>query len=511
MALSATAALQPQSNGHGQDEHDSDEFIIYSSHDENEEEEEESTTPHQQQVQSVHHEEHDDDKKEENENMKNHFVNIEELHSALVVPLSSRRRIRITKSEQRVIQKTFSLTKYTVYTLCCSPPMMDGVALSVCRRFNDFKWLRLQFLECFPSIYIPPIPRSKVLGRFAAKFLEQRKKDLERFLNRICGIKPLAESLVFTIFLSQPEETLAVSKQEISRNHSTNNRQKALCLQRLFPALSVHDEVVREYIDYNVYDIDLYHDEWHKNEVIAKYKESADRIIFGSEIKEIHAFLERVCSRMSSLCEAAERLDEKLPFLRNHSKKFHESFWKFHESDDVDGRSFYGWFRFNKAVHATNHELLSLSLKYELQDMAAFVELFEARNRFLSKLKSIISRNESWRKLIEAEYQMQPHQVAQVQGDYEEEKELRSLLLMMTKVLTQYNVNAVWKRLIGDWHAMIRRYAQRQLLCHQVLYAEAYQDVEDGADDEQEEEEEEYEYEPVFDEHFELKLMDAVG
>eukprot|EP01084_Bolivina_argentea_P076848 139320_1 len=180
-----------------------------------------------------------DDEKQETETKTQHSnpienmeIKIENLHKNLQVPLSSLRTVKISKIEERNEQKRLSKSKYTVYTIKCSPPIISDINISVCRRYNDFKWLRKVFIACYPSIFIPPIPPAQMIGRFNKKFTEQRKKDLERFLNRICAIKPLSESLVFTIFLSRPEKTFNVSKDEIKRNHIPTIKQKTQFMQK---------------------------------------------------------------------------------------------------------------------------------------------------------------------------------------------------------------------------------------------------------------------------------------
>eukprot|EP00123_Amoebidium_parasiticum_P000970 comp11931_c0_seq1/m.6596 comp11931_c0_seq1/g.6596 ORF comp11931_c0_seq1/g.6596 comp11931_c0_seq1/m.6596 type:complete len:160 (-) comp11931_c0_seq1:256-735(-) len=70
------------------------------------------------------------------------------------------------------------------------------------RRFSDFEWLKLE-LERDGKIVVPPLPSkaitrqmkiwSKDDGIFEENFIEERRRGLEEFINKIAG-HPLAQS-----------------------------------------------------------------------------------------------------------------------------------------------------------------------------------------------------------------------------------------------------------------------------------------------------------------------------
>lgn len=86
-----------------------------------------------------------------------------------------RRLIKVIDTEERKGR----IAKHTVYIIECNPAP-SGV-VTVARRFNDFKWLQQFFGRSFPSIFVPPLPPSSLLGRFEDTFIEERRKDLERY------------------------------------------------------------------------------------------------------------------------------------------------------------------------------------------------------------------------------------------------------------------------------------------------------------------------------------------
>eukprot|EP01083_Nonionella_stella_P306272 1072063_1 len=435
------------------------------------------------------------------------FVDIKSLHEKcnLQIKDGCARKIRITNVEEKHSHLPFS-TSYTTYTLVCDPPIINGVDLIVSRRYNDFKWLRAMFVKCFPSLFIPPIPPKQILGRFEKSFVAQRRKDLQRFLNRICQIKPLSESLLFTVFLSRPEDTFNVSKQEIEQHHVPTVKDKILFLSKTFPDYAIVDKYISDYIDST-------HIDFHQviktrsvpvddqRRVIMEYKQSADDLIFGAEISECYSFVKKVCDQLGALCGIQRKLNDKLLKLQQSTKAFHEAFWTLHTVIDQfknkttlpadaplslfgdDKRDFYGWYNYNATQCEVHEHFFWIHLNYQYEDMNAFMDIFSNRNRLIVEFVSITARNKTWQNLIEAEYELQPHQKTQIQMDYKLERLLRYLLMISTKVIINYNVYKIWNDLIRDWKEMIARYTQSQILAHQMLHAECYLEDSDDDDD----------------------------
>lgn len=93
--------------------------------------------------------------------------------------------------------------KYTDYEvkLKTNLPVFKSKESSVRRRYSDFEWLRSE-LERDSKIMVPPLP-GKALKRmlpfrgdegiFEEDFIEERRKGLEAFINKIAG-HPLAQN-----------------------------------------------------------------------------------------------------------------------------------------------------------------------------------------------------------------------------------------------------------------------------------------------------------------------------
>jgi len=143
-----------------------------------------------------------------NDNKNSHCTSGEHLIIFRPQRTQSPRKIEITGFEER---KT-KLSKWHVYIIECDPPY-SGV-INVARRYNDFKWLRSRLAIEFPGVFVPLLPPTKIMGRFEDEFVEERRYDLERFLQRIEEVKPFSESVSFRLFLSRPESTLAEGKKK---------------------------------------------------------------------------------------------------------------------------------------------------------------------------------------------------------------------------------------------------------------------------------------------------------
>jgi sorting nexin-9/18/33 len=110
---------------------------------------------------------------------------------------------------------------YTVYTVTSmfQPETVeeDGepsspTRITVHRRFSHFVALHTALSRRLPGIALPPIPDKQYAGRFSGEFVEARRGDLERYLDKVVR-HPLARyAEVLTFFLSCENETVRLFK-----------------------------------------------------------------------------------------------------------------------------------------------------------------------------------------------------------------------------------------------------------------------------------------------------------
>ncbi|BGP36290.1 intercellular trafficking and secretion [Rhodotorula kratochvilovae] len=78
------------------------------------------------------------------------------------------------------------------------------------RRFHDFVFLRDGLVKDFPASVVPPLPEKHrmeyVIGdRFSPEFIERRRVDLERFLQRLARHPKLSRTSIYQAFLESSE------------------------------------------------------------------------------------------------------------------------------------------------------------------------------------------------------------------------------------------------------------------------------------------------------------------
>ena len=66
-----------------------------------------------------------------------------------------------------------------------SPTSSSSTRITVIRRFSHFVMLHTALARRLPGIALPPLPEKQYAGRFSNDFVEARRGDLERYLNKI--------------------------------------------------------------------------------------------------------------------------------------------------------------------------------------------------------------------------------------------------------------------------------------------------------------------------------------
>ncbi|CAF1327533.1 unnamed protein product [Rotaria sordida] len=72
----------------------------------------------------------------------------------------------------------------------------------VSRRYKQFDWLHEQLVNKFRFVCIPPLPGKQIAGRFEQEFVEERRRQLEIWLNRICRHPVLCASFPVQHFVT---------------------------------------------------------------------------------------------------------------------------------------------------------------------------------------------------------------------------------------------------------------------------------------------------------------------
>ncbi|EAR89416.2 PX-SNX-like domain protein (macronuclear) [Tetrahymena thermophila SB210] len=105
-----------------------------------------------------------------------------------------------------------SISKYAMFTVSGKDRNGD---FEIERRYSDFDQLRKLMLKRWPGCFIPPLPSKKAIGNTESGFLNERKKYLHTFCNRIAKLGYLYYSAEFQLFIRHK------SKEEISKKLQT--------------------------------------------------------------------------------------------------------------------------------------------------------------------------------------------------------------------------------------------------------------------------------------------------
>jgi len=119
-------------------------------------------------------------------------------------------RVTVTDPEK----KGEGMYQYVSYKINTEYMNADGQKCnsSVVRRFSDFAWLYEQLYASFRGILIPPLPEKVIIGRFGGEFINERKRGLEQFLNRIAAHRGLSKSNDVHLFLHGDDVSLAAAR-----------------------------------------------------------------------------------------------------------------------------------------------------------------------------------------------------------------------------------------------------------------------------------------------------------
>jgi sorting nexin-1/2 len=89
---------------------------------------------------------------------------------------------------------------------------------AVLRRYSDFLWLHEKLQMERSGAIVPPLPEKQPVGRFNPKFVEIRRRDLERFLRRAAVHPELQGCASLDAFLQADDVTFQVAKNSKNAN-----------------------------------------------------------------------------------------------------------------------------------------------------------------------------------------------------------------------------------------------------------------------------------------------------
>lgn len=103
------------------------------------------------------------------------------------------------KDPVKIDEMTTSHVEYAVET---QSSLIPNGYVQIRRRYRDFRWLYRQLQNNYWGQIIPPPPEKQAVGRFKDDFIESRRFQMERMLNKIANNPILQKDDDFLFFLS---------------------------------------------------------------------------------------------------------------------------------------------------------------------------------------------------------------------------------------------------------------------------------------------------------------------
>ncbi|OSD05124.1 PX-domain-containing protein [Trametes coccinea BRFM310] len=187
-----------------------------------------------------------------------HFVEAGPSWKAKVPPF----RVLVHSPSKRTSTLSGAYTMYTVTTAfealsharSASDPADDGegeppspMRITVHRRFSHFVALHTALTRLLPGIALPPLPEKQYAGRFSDDFVEARRGDLERYINRVVRHPVARYAEVLTFFLGC--ESDADWKRQLPYYLSLPPKGPSFYANVYHPAFNVDAEEASEAID----------------------------------------------------------------------------------------------------------------------------------------------------------------------------------------------------------------------------------------------------------------------
>ncbi|KDQ61732.1 hypothetical protein JAAARDRAFT_123601, partial [Jaapia argillacea MUCL 33604] len=110
---------------------------------------------------------------------------------------------------QKVGDPIRGYTMYTVTTRTTSP-LFPKPTFSVLRRYSDFLWLYSQLSANNPGVVVPPVPEKNPFGRFDSQFVQTRRVQLEKCINKMANHAVLGKDGDLRCFLESDSFALDI-------------------------------------------------------------------------------------------------------------------------------------------------------------------------------------------------------------------------------------------------------------------------------------------------------------
>lgn len=343
-------------------------------------------------------------------------------------------------------------TGHTVYRVSCAAGSVEHVF----RRYSDFVWLRAVLSASFPGVFIPPLPPKQVIGNTNAAFVEGRRGELQRWLQRICVRAFLSEHEGVNLFLyrataAYEEESKAMLKSAETRPPSeivslfSNLFPELLRIPRCDSQTESEMDTIKEFLN---------NSEKNLNAQVVQM----DKMV-GVQLTGVAELLKVV-----SLCQATFEQEkifvERLPGSMSRSGvvqriDLQESLVQWSMAMKWGGNSYEEWFL--------------APARFEHQDVQAMIEAVKSRNELSEKHKKSVKTAQKWTEAGKGP--KNEKQEAQRQLDDAQARDEGALLELVTKLILHAQFETFWAFRMQQYKRRMHKFAKAQIEATTQLHA----------------------------------------
>jgi len=332
------------------------------------------------------------------------------------------------------------LSKYHAYKIIAANSGVDHVF----RRYRDFVWLRTILVKLYPGLFVPPLPPKKIIGNQDTLFVNERRFDIERFLNRLVAVPAFLQSSPLQAFL-----TRAQMFEEAVKDLEKSASERSI------------DDMLKSYRDF------------YPDHVATRLPDKAEQ-----DLAAMTEFLQSCEQKLSGLLETAALLDGAVSQQVSHLSKLNMFL---HSIDTVEKGyparpdpprldvlvNFHQWLEASKQIAPAYSQHLLQTCKFELQDIQAFVELLKVRADYAALAKKANEKAKKWR---------QPDTIAntdklekQKDQDLRRDEQLTALVETIGKLIFAEQFKRFWIEKTLAFKKAIALFSKAQMtVCHQL-------------------------------------------
>lgn len=280
-------------------------------------------------------------------------------------------------------------------------------------------------------------------GNFEELFVEERRVDLERFLNRVEMVHPFHSNIAFTMFLCRPEASFKDGQKEVASGLPSTIQEKTAILTQLYPDL--HSEELHEEAEQDLVRIKEFFDKTHK------------------KLQQVHDCSHQVLATYS------QAKNEALLLHNNLSELYHvEQNYPYRDSpsrlDVAD--EFSQWSKFHEKQEKYFKRHVLRNIRYELQDVEAILEQISRVQDLQNQYEKAHKKAENWRK---QEKELTEKQEAAQAADFENESALRELVDICIKIVLLSDVETIWGSKIEAFKKDMYQYSTKAMQFYNEL------------------------------------------